>query len=559
MKPPLSPARSNASLPPLHALQRRGANRLGNAAVDVVPDRLLDRRVRIVRVHALEAVARRPAHLRAAPGSAGVILERHAEEPDARILRARVKPGVGQLEKSQMLAQRERATVGHDRAHGAARAAGRRERQRDVDLGVVGKCLRVRPCRRSTDRAPTTYVPCCDRASVPTTSFQSRMTSSVASTSSWPFSSRQQRQRRDRARRERLGDRSRVVRIARASCGMPSSRGRRARDRRHGRTGRRVSRRLEPRSIPIGFEPRPVAWVIIRSARVESRGSSSRMRALPRVEIDWNEAVASLHSCRRAADRRRDWRRCCLRQVVRAVTAPARAVNDASACVDRRVCHVGSQPLREGSVRSGTIRIAALVVITAGMRGCVTSSRTLSAQYWRISLRRSRRRKGERVPQHLTRQVDQAGERRRVPRRAWARQRAALPGRFRSERLSLKPGRISVEHARDARMLSDTSHLVRACRAVGTPGGGGVISPAGRGSMQRDSLRRSGPRGHRVFARSTRRNSRCRTTILSTRVSGTLDSDRRRRRAQHGDEADSRAHPHDRRVVRVRDGISAVM
>jgi hypothetical protein len=34
---------------------------------------------------------------------------------------------------------------------------------------------------------------------------------------------------------------------------------------------------------------------------------------LPGVEVDWKEAVSSIHSRRARSDRGRHWRRCCLR------------------------------------------------------------------------------------------------------------------------------------------------------------------------------------------------------------------------------------------------------
>ncbi len=67
-------------------------------------------------------------------------------------------------------------------------------------------------------------------------------------------------------------------------------------------------------------------------------------------------------------------------------------------------------------------------------------------------------------------------------------------------------------------MLSDTSRLARMPRG-GTPGGGGVISPAGRGSMQRDSLGLGILGGHGYLLMYASQQP-LPYDILTTRVSG---------------------------------------
>ena len=132
-------------LPPLHTLQGRGANRLRDAPVDVIANRLLDRRRRIVRVHSLEPMPRRPTDLQRTLDGLCVIFERDAEVSDARIELTRAVARIRQLEQRDVLPQGERSAIGNDRLDDAAGATGRRECELAVDLGVLRKGARIRP------------------------------------------------------------------------------------------------------------------------------------------------------------------------------------------------------------------------------------------------------------------------------------------------------------------------------------------------------------------------------------------------------------------------------
>src|SRR5262249_62393507 len=66
-------------LPPFDPLQRGCSNRLGDAAIDVIANRFLDRRVAVVRVHSLEAMPSRPAHHEWFLDRRRLVVERAAE------------------------------------------------------------------------------------------------------------------------------------------------------------------------------------------------------------------------------------------------------------------------------------------------------------------------------------------------------------------------------------------------------------------------------------------------------------------------------------------------
>src|SRR5262249_11191554 len=87
---------------------------------------------------------RDPALLERALDRLRVILERDAEESDAWVERARAISRVRQLNERDVLPKRKRAPVRDDRRHRFAWASLGGERQRHVDLRVLGECLRVR-------------------------------------------------------------------------------------------------------------------------------------------------------------------------------------------------------------------------------------------------------------------------------------------------------------------------------------------------------------------------------------------------------------------------------
>ena len=73
--------------PEARALDCRSAERLGNPRIDIVRDRLPEAAVRVVWIHALEAVTRDPSLFERSLDRLRVVLERDAEEADARIER----------------------------------------------------------------------------------------------------------------------------------------------------------------------------------------------------------------------------------------------------------------------------------------------------------------------------------------------------------------------------------------------------------------------------------------------------------------------------------------
>ena len=62
-----------------------GSQRLGDSAIDVVDDRILDRRARIRRIHALESMSRDPPHLERTLDRLSVIVEGDAEVADGEV------------------------------------------------------------------------------------------------------------------------------------------------------------------------------------------------------------------------------------------------------------------------------------------------------------------------------------------------------------------------------------------------------------------------------------------------------------------------------------------
>ena len=218
-----------------------------------------------------------------------------------------MEPGVGQPEETQMLAQRERAPVRDDRLDRAARA-GRSSR---TSARRRSRCSRETPCVYGRyDARPIArddVRPLLDRASVPATSFQSRMARSVASTSSRPPSSASS----GSAATVLDGNASATVRawsalpevLRYAQFSSTTS------TRSPSRSNRTTSvDPLEPRSIPMGFEPRPGCLGNHQEGPRRVARQLQQDAALPRVEIDWKEAVPSIHSCGASGDRCRDWR-----------------------------------------------------------------------------------------------------------------------------------------------------------------------------------------------------------------------------------------------------------
>ncbi|HEY4131221.1 MAG TPA: hypothetical protein VGM50_11430 [Gemmatimonadaceae bacterium] len=140
-----------------------------------------------------------------------------------------------------------------------------------------------------------------------------------------------------------------------------------------------------------------------------------------------------------------------------------------------------SQPLREGSVKSGTIKIVALAVVTAIIAACASSKPHTFGDSGGFNPRVTPQ-KGERVPQHLTLQLNQGAN---------VAVFLVVPGRgsellFPADSIQnayVDAGSHIVTTRATRGMLSDTSRLMRMPRGGSQPMGGG-----GRGQMNRDSL-----------------------------------------------------------------------
>jgi hypothetical protein len=140
-----------------------------------------------------------------------------------------------------------------------------------------------------------------------------------------------------------------------------------------------------------------------------------------------------------------------------------------------------SQPLREGSVKSRTIQVVALAVTTAIIAACASSKPHTFGDSGGLNPRITPQ-KGERVPQHVTVQLNQSAN---------VAVFLVVPGRG-SELLypadSTQNGFVEAgSHVLTTRatrnMLTDTSRLVRMPRQ-GQP----VATTGGRGQFGRDSL-----------------------------------------------------------------------
>lgn len=142
-----------------------------------------------------------------------------------------------------------------------------------------------------------------------------------------------------------------------------------------------------------------------------------------------------------------------------------------------------SQPLREGSVKSGTIQLVALAVITATIAACAASKPHTFGDTGGLNPRIAAQ-KGERVPQHVTVQLNQGAN---------VAVFLVVPGRG-SELLfpadSTQNGFVEAgSHLLQTRatrnMLTDTSRLMRLPRnGQQQPMG----ATGGRGQFGRDSL-----------------------------------------------------------------------
>ena len=161
-------------LPEPRAFDRGRAKRFGDAGIDVVDDRFAERAVRIVRVHALEAMTRDPALLERALNRLRVILERDAEEANPRVERAWPVFRIGQLDERDVLSKRERSAIRNDRRDRFARAplAWRRSTRRRSRV-FSGNAFVYARSMLERSRA-SVYVPSLVRESVPDTSSQSR-------------------------------------------------------------------------------------------------------------------------------------------------------------------------------------------------------------------------------------------------------------------------------------------------------------------------------------------------------------------------------------------------
>ncbi len=246
--------------PPAHTLLHRGSDRLRNPAVDIVHDRILDRAVRVRRIHALEAVPSDPSLIEQCLNRLAVVLERDREISDAWIERARLIPGVGQRQQRQMLAKRDRRRIGKDRRHDVAWSAPReRERQRRINLRILRKCLgvwrkngrtiarqRIRALfvvaqrRRDVHPVPKHHVAGIDEH-----------TAAGVFTNDW--------KRRDRAGRERLAHAPRVVRVRRRAPIVPVFQN---------------QQDLVPRAI----ETRHIGADIVRAVQPDRVGSQTRRK-----------------------------------------------------------------------------------------------------------------------------------------------------------------------------------------------------------------------------------------------------------------------------------------